>query len=60
MIDNESAFMNSYKMLCDDQVPLKSKIHDFLLKTNCVFRRKTIRRLYALVKSPDPSQLLLR
>jgi hypothetical protein len=31
-----------------------------MLRTNCVFRRSTVHRLFALAKSADPSKLLLR
>ena len=34
--------------------------HQSMLETTCVFRRKTVNRLYALYKSSDPSQLLLQ
>ena len=69
LIDNESALLHSYRILYDSKKSHRrdkyrgtiiSEIHQMYLKTNCVFRRKTVRRLYALVKSPDPSQLLLR
>ena len=53
LIDNESAFLSAYSLIYGE-------FHRRLLETNCVFRRKTIQRLFALVKSPDPSQLLLR
>ena len=59
LIDNESAFLSAYSLIYGDN-PRFGEFHRRLLETNCVFRRKTIQRLFALVKSPDPSQLLLR
>ena len=74
LIDNESAFLSAYSLIYgeddDDNNNNNNnnngggtrfaEFHRRLLETNCVFRRKTIQRLFALVKSPDPSQLLLR
>ena len=64
MIDNESAFLNAYKILYENKRSHRGarliEIHEKYLKANCVFRRNTIKRLQVLVKSPDPSQLLLR
>ena len=66
LIDNESAFLSAYSLIYgedDDSSAGGTRFAEFhrrLLETNCVFRRKTIQRLFALVKSPDPSQLLLR
>ena len=64
LIDNESAFLSAYSLIYgeddNDGGTRFAEFHRRLLETNCVFRRKTIQRLFALVKSPDPSQLLLR
>ena len=37
-----------------------AEFHHRFLETNCVFRKETILNLIALIKNPDPSQLLLR
>ena len=63
LIDNESAFLSAYSLIYGEDNKDGTRFAEFhrrLLETNCVFRRKTIQRLFALVKSPDPSQLLLR
>ena len=62
LIDNESAFLSAYSLIYGESKGSTrfGEFHRRLLETNCVFRRKTIQRLFALVKSPDPSQLLLR
>ena len=61
LIDNESAFLSAYSLIYGNEDNTRfGEFHRRLLETNCVFRRKTIQRLFALVKSPDPSQLLLR
>jgi four-jointed box protein 1 len=36
------------------------RFHEVLLRSVCVFRRRTVNRLLALRKSPDPAHLLLR
>jgi len=61
-IDNESSFLDAYSLLYDDEntngVRFK-KFHKEMLKSSCVFRKKTINRLFAMKKSLDPAQLLL-
>ncbi len=37
-----------------------AEFHRRMLRTNCVFRRSTVHRLFALTKSADPAGLLLR
>ena len=66
LLDNESAFLDAYSLLYaqggESEVNAKrfQKFHQAMLETTCIFRRKTINRLYALHKSADPAQLLLR
>jgi four-jointed box protein 1 len=61
-IDNESAFLDAYSLLYDETSANGSKFQRFhkkMLQTMCVFRKKTIHRLFALKQSMDPAQLLL-
>ena len=62
-LDNESAFLDAYSLLYDKtsiENGLKfQKFHQQMLQTICVFRRKTVHRLFALKQSLDPAQLLL-
>ena len=66
LLDNESAFLDAYSLLYakGGQAEANGKrfqtFHQNMLETTCVFRRKTVNRLYALYKSSDPSQLLLQ
>ena len=68
LIDNESAFLDAYSLLygdddADADVGSENRFirfHDVMLRTMCVFRKKTINRLFALHKSPDPANLLLK
>jgi len=61
-IDNESSFLDAYSLLYDDEnnngVRFR-KFHKQMLKNSCIFRKKTINRLFAMKKSLDPAQLLL-
>ena len=66
LLDNESAFLDSYSLLyavdgdAEKNANRFQKFHQDMLETTCVFRRKTVNRLYALYKNSDPAQLLLR
>ena len=66
MLDNESAFLDAYSLLyalggkAEENGKKFQKFHQNMLETTCVFRRKTVNRLYALYKNADPAQLLLR
>ena len=62
-IDNESSFLSAYSILYGESAARPSKFlgfHKRMLETTCVFRRKTISRLFAMHKSADPAGLLLR
>ena len=60
-IDNESAFLDAYSLLYDETANGSKfqRFHKKMLQTMCVFRKKTIHRLFALKQSMDPAQLLL-
>ena len=61
-IDNESAFLDAYSLLYDDENNNGSrfrKFHTQMLKSSCLFRKKTVHRLFTMKKSLDPAQLLL-
>ena len=66
MLDNESAFLDAYSLLyakggeAEKNAKRFQKFHQDMLETTCIFRRKTVNRLYALYNSADPAQLLLR
>jgi four-jointed box protein 1 len=65
LIDNESAFLDAYSLLYgsgDDDSGESRFIHfhEVMLRTMCIFRKKTINRLFALHKSIDPANLLLK
>ena len=76
LIDNESAFLDAYSLLYGDDADADTnaennvagvgsenrfvRFHDVMLRTMCVFRKKTMNRLFALHKSPDPANLLLK
>jgi len=62
-IDNESSFLDAYSLLYDDDKNSNGsrfrKFHAEMLKSSCVFRKKTVHRLFTMKKSLDPAQLLL-
>jgi len=62
-IDNESAFLDAYSLLYDEENSNNGlrflKFHAEMLKSSCVFRKKTVHRLFTMKKSLDPAQLLL-
>ena len=66
LLDNESAFLDAYSLLYgrggdSEKNGIRfQKFHQDMLETTCIFRRKTVNRLYALQKSADPAQLLLK
>jgi four-jointed box protein 1 len=62
LLDNESSFLDAYSLLYDgSQNGAKfQNFHSQMLQTMCIFRKKTVHRLFALQKSIDPAQLLLR
>ncbi len=65
MIDNESAFLDGYSLMYssdgdDSSSERHLAFHESMLRTTCVFRRRTVDRLFALHGSPDPARLLLR
>ena len=72
LFDNESGLIAGYSLLNSENVSkdgntvrrsmngkMFQAFHQKMLETNCIFRKKTVKRLYALYKSPNPSQLLL-
>ena len=72
IFDNESGLIGGYNVLYSENArengnrvertmnaTIFQAFHQEMLETNCIFRRKTVKRLYALYKSPNPSQLLL-
>ena len=63
LLDNESSFLSSYSMLyginSNNAFKFRS-FHQDMLKTTCLFRKKTTQRLFAILKNPKPSDLLLR
>jgi len=65
-LDNESAFLDAYSLLyasggeAEKNANRFQQFHQNMLETTCVFRRNTVNRLYALQKSADPAQLLLK
>jgi len=61
-IDNESSFLDAYSLLYDNENSNGARFlrfHTEMLQTLCIFRKKTIHRLFAMKKSLDPAQLLL-
>lgn len=60
-LDNESSFLDAYSLLYKDNVNGNrfQRFHRDMLQSLCIFRKKTIDRLFALKKSVDPAQLLL-
>ena len=61
-LDNESSFLDAYSLLYDpkNENGLRfQKFHKQMLESMCIFRQKTVHRLFALKKSLDPAQLLL-
>ena len=75
LFDNESGLIAGYNFLYSENAPKNGNqklflqrtmngtmfqaFHQKMVETNCIFRRKTVKRLYALYKSSNPSQLLL-
>ena len=68
LLDNESSFLDAYSLLYEDPENDDNtsaggarfrKFHQQMLESMCIFRRKTVHRLFALKKSLDPAQLLL-
>eukprot|EP00094_Tigriopus_californicus_P001619 TCALIF_01566-PA protein Name:"Similar to Fjx1 Four-jointed box protein 1 (Mus musculus)" AED:0.11 eAED:0.11 QI:0/0.66/0.5/1/0.66/0.5/4/214/472 len=59
MIDNESAFLAGYGVIHLQKDRKMSLYLEDLLKANCIFRRTTVQRLFALHKSAKPAELLI-
>ena len=72
LFDNESGLIDGYSVLYSENArkngnavlrtmdgKMFQAFHQKMLETICIFRRKTVKRLYALYKSSNPSQLLL-
>jgi four-jointed box protein 1 len=68
LIDNESAFLDAYSLLYNDDDDDDNnnngnrfvRFHEIMLKSMCVFRKKTVNRIFALHKSVEPADLLLK
>jgi four-jointed box protein 1 len=62
LIDNESAFLDAYSLLFGDDENGNRFIqfHEVMLRTMCIFRKRTVNRLFALHKSIEPANLLLK
>merc|ERR1719219_1522106 len=61
-LDNESSFLDAYSLLYDpgnNDNNRFQKFHKQMLESMCIFRRKTVHRLFALKQSLDSAQLLL-
>ena len=72
LFDNESGLIAGYSVLNSENVTkngnpvlktmngrMLQAFHQKMLETNCIFRKRTVERLYALYKSSNPAQLLL-
>lgn len=60
MIDNESAFLAGYGVIHLQKDRKMSRYLENMLKANCIFRRSTVQRLFALHKSARPAELLIQ
>ena len=60
-LDNESAFLDAYSLIYDgsENGSKFQRFHTDMLQSLCLFRQKTVDRVFALKKSLDPAQLLL-
>ena len=56
------AFQDAYSLLFsgDENGNRFIQFHEVMLRTMCIFRKKTINRLFALHKSIEPANLLLK
>eukprot|EP00095_Tigriopus_kingsejongensis_P010430 maker-scaffold294_size218657-snap-gene-0.16 protein:Tk10430 transcript:maker-scaffold294_size218657-snap-gene-0.16-mRNA-1 annotation:"hypothetical protein LOTGIDRAFT_238416" len=59
MIDNESALLAGYGVLHMQKDQRMARYLDKMLRSNCIFRRSTLQRLFALHKSSHPAELLI-
>ena len=63
LLDNESAFLDAYSLLYDNDNTNNGlrfqAFHAKMLQTMCIFRKKTVQRLFSLKSNPHPDQLLL-
>ena len=63
LIDNESAFMSAYQMMYYNRRYDDRKFYRFhkeTLQSMCFFRRKTLKRVYAILQNKDPAAFLLK
>ena len=60
-LDNESAFLDAYSLIYDgtDNGVKFQRFHTDMLQTLCIFKQKTVNRLFSLKNSADPATLLL-
>ena len=59
-IDNESGMLDAYELMFRGHSMGRKfvEFHDLMLRTNCVFHRRTVEKIYALAKLAEPDKAL--